>query len=100
MDGCLDGTSGYYKTDESIERLRVIREDGTPLAAGKRVRIEATDYLARVFQHEIDHLNGVLFTDRALKDTLHYLTEEEEVERKTQGKRKRGRHSPDDLVEA
>jgi peptide deformylase len=68
---------------------------------GKRVRIEAADYLARVFQHEIDHLNGVLFTDRALKDTLHYLTEEEEVERKTQGKRKRAtRHSPDDLVEA
>ncbi|MCY1078280.1 Ig-like domain-containing protein [Archangium lansingense] len=41
LDGCLDGTSGYYQYDESIERVRVIREDGTPLAAGKRVRIEA-----------------------------------------------------------
>jgi subtilisin family serine protease len=41
LDGCLDGTGGYYQQDESIERVRVIREDGTPLAAGKRVRIEA-----------------------------------------------------------
>lgn len=31
---------------------------------GKRVRIEAEQFLARVFQHEMDHLDGVLFTDR------------------------------------
>ena len=31
---------------------------------GKRVRIEAQGLLARVFQHEMDHLDGVLFTDR------------------------------------
>ena len=31
---------------------------------GKRIRIEAQGLLARVFQHEIDHLDGVLFTDR------------------------------------
>jgi peptide deformylase len=31
---------------------------------GNRIRIEAEGWLARVFQHEIDHLNGVLFTDR------------------------------------
>jgi len=30
---------------------------------GKKVRIEATDLLARAIQHEIDHLNGVLFVD-------------------------------------
>jgi peptide deformylase len=32
---------------------------------GKRVRVRAQGYLARVLQHEIDHLNGVLFIDRA-----------------------------------
>jgi peptide deformylase len=58
---------------------------------GRRVRIEAEDYLARVFQHEIDHLNGVLFTDKADKKTLHYLTEEEEAERKTAGRKRRTR---------
>lgn len=30
---------------------------------GKEFRIRARDYVARIFQHEIDHLNGVLFTD-------------------------------------
>lgn len=42
---------------------------------GKEVRIKAQDYYARVLQHEIDHLNGVLFTDR-IEDisTLHKLS--------------------------
>lgn len=33
---------------------------------GKEVRIKAEDYFARVLQHEIDHLNGILFTDRVV----------------------------------
>ncbi len=32
---------------------------------GKPVRIKASGWLARIFQHEIDHLDGVLFIDRA-----------------------------------
>jgi peptide deformylase len=32
---------------------------------GKPVKIKAEGWLARIFQHEIDHLDGVLFTDRA-----------------------------------
>lgn len=32
---------------------------------GKEVIVEASGYLARIFQHEIDHLNGILFTDIA-----------------------------------
>ena len=32
---------------------------------GNEVEIVAEDYLARAFQHEIDHLNGILFTDIA-----------------------------------
>ena len=31
---------------------------------GREFRIRARDYVARIFQHEIDHLDGVLFTDR------------------------------------
>lgn len=56
--------------------------------AGRRVRIDADDYLARVFQHEIDHLNGILFTDRAIEKSLHWITEEEEAERKSEGKKR------------
>lgn len=32
---------------------------------GKPIKIKADDYTARIFQHEIDHLNGVLFIDIA-----------------------------------
>ena len=32
---------------------------------GQPMKIKAKGWLARIFQHEIDHLNGVLFTDRA-----------------------------------
>src|SRR5437764_8786559 len=56
---------------------------------GKRVRIAAEDLLARVFQHEIDHLDGVLFTDRAEPATLHWLTDDEEAERKQKRRRSR-----------
>ena len=31
---------------------------------GKKIRIKAWGFLARVFQHEVDHLNGVLFVDK------------------------------------
>jgi len=56
---------------------------------GRPVRIEAEGFLARVFQHEIDHLNGVLFTDRAVKESLHYLTDAEESERRGEGRKRR-----------
>jgi peptide deformylase len=32
---------------------------------GQAVKIKARGWLARIFQHEIDHLDGVVFTDRA-----------------------------------
>jgi peptide deformylase len=35
---------------------------------GKRKVVEADDILARVLQHEIDHLDGVLFVDRISQD--------------------------------
>jgi peptide deformylase len=38
---------------------------------GKAVRIKSTGFTARAFQHELDHLDGVLFTDRLTRlDTL------------------------------
>jgi peptide deformylase len=32
---------------------------------GQPMKLKADGWLARIFQHEIDHLNGVLFTERA-----------------------------------
>ncbi|HHX87638.1 MAG TPA: peptide deformylase [Firmicutes bacterium] len=34
---------------------------------GKTARIEAEGFLARILQHEIDHLEGVLFIDKAIR---------------------------------
>jgi peptide deformylase len=37
---------------------------------GNKVKIKADGLLARVFQHEMDHLDGTIFVDRADPDTL------------------------------
>jgi peptide deformylase len=42
---------------------------------GQPMRVKADGWLARIFQHEIDHLNGVLFTD--LTDKVRRLEEGE-----------------------
>ncbi|MBI2299792.1 MAG: peptide deformylase [Armatimonadetes bacterium] len=57
-EGCLSlpGLQG------SVTRARKVVVSGLD-RAGRAVTIEAEDLLARVFQHEIDHLNGVLFVD-------------------------------------
>jgi hypothetical protein len=43
--GCTDGTSGTYHSDESLDRLKISTVDGTPIAAGKTVKIEATVWI-------------------------------------------------------
>ncbi len=43
----------------------------------KKVKVDAEGYLARVFQHEIDHLNGITFTERAEPDTFYRITRQE-----------------------
>lgn len=44
---------------------------------GKPVKIKAEDWIARIFQHEIDHLDGILFTDRT--DNVWKPSDEDEV---------------------
>lgn len=34
---------------------------------GKKQTVKAKGWLARIFQHEVDHINGILFVDRAEK---------------------------------
>jgi peptide deformylase len=43
---------------------------------GKEVRLKAYDWLARIFQHEIDHLYGIIMTDKAQQ--LYRLREKED----------------------
>ena len=45
---------------------------------GKEVRVKASGFTARAFQHEIDHIDGILFTDRLT--SLDTLRKAEELE--------------------
>jgi peptide deformylase len=48
---------------------------------GKEVRIKAEGWLARIFQHEVDHLDGILFLDKVWdKSTIHWVEPEDEGE--------------------
>lgn len=60
IEGCLSvpGLVG------EVERASVVTVVGQNLE-GKKVKIRAQGWLARIFQHEIDHINGILYTDRA-----------------------------------
>ena len=58
-EGCLS-IPGIY---EKVGRAKIVEVSGiTP--EGKKITVDAEDLFARVFQHEIDHLSGVLFPDR------------------------------------
>ncbi len=58
VEGCLSMPTWFG---------RVVRREWVVVKArnvnGKPIRIKANGFLARVFQHETDHLDGVLFTD-------------------------------------
>ena len=47
---------------------------------GKEIRVSAEGWFARILQHEIDHLDGVLFIDRIPKEKVRPVEEDEIVE--------------------
>jgi len=58
-EGCLS----FPRLRGDIRRSSQIKVSYTDLD-GKTVTVETDGLLARAFQHEIDHLNGILFIDR------------------------------------
>jgi peptide deformylase len=62
IEACLSvpGLAGEVARHEKIA-IKAFTRRGQP------VKIKATGWLARIFQHEIDHLNGILFTDQATR---------------------------------
>ena len=76
QEGCLS-VPGYVGEVPRYTMIVVRGQD----ARGKPQRIRAKDYLARIFQHEIDHLDGVLFIDRVDDPSkIHKVTSEEAAE--------------------
>ena len=60
-EGCLS-VPGYFGDVERYEKVTVTAIDPN----NKELRIEAEGFLARIFQHEIDHLEGHLFIEKAV----------------------------------
>jgi peptide deformylase len=74
VEACLS-IPGWYGSVDRHEEVVITGQD----RHGKDIRIKAKDWLARVFQHEIDHLDGQLYIDIA-KEVWEAKPDEEETE--------------------
>lgn len=61
-EGCLSVPGTYGEVERAVT-VKVIAQD----RSGEKMEIEAEGLLARALQHEIDHLHGVLFIDKAIR---------------------------------
>ena len=76
-EGCLSVPSIYGKVPRHT-KVRVKAMD----INGKEFRVTAEDFLARIFQHEIDHCEGILFVDhiKTKKEAFFRLDEDGKLE--------------------
>jgi len=72
LEGCLS-VPGYVGEITRYEYVAVTGIDRN----GKKIRLEGEGLFARCLQHEIDHLDGVLYIDKA-KNVRAAVTEEEQ----------------------
>jgi len=87
VEGCLSvpGWAGEVERHEQIAVKGLDRH-------GRKIKLETSGWLARIFQHEIDHLDGVLFTDHIQDpDKIWQVTEGEEELAEIEAKRARYR---------
>ena len=70
-EGCLSFPNQYGKVDRPLE-VTVEALD----INGKKVRIKAKGLLAECISHELDHLEGILFTDKVKPGTLEVVNPE------------------------
>jgi peptide deformylase len=73
VEGCLSipNLVGEVERHEAIQ-VKGLNRRGQPM------RVKAKGWLARIFQHEIDHINGIVFTDRARRVWIPETEEEKE----------------------
>lgn len=62
VEGCLSipGLIGEVERHEAIQ-VKALNRHGQPF------KVKVDGWMARIFQHEIDHLHGELFTDKAVR---------------------------------
>jgi peptide deformylase len=71
-EGCLS-IPGYFGVVKRAESVRVKARD----LRGRETKINADELLAQVLEHEIDHLNGVLYIDHLESPDQLYKVEPE-----------------------
>ncbi len=88
-EGCLSVQEGEYKyISAKVERAFLVEVQALN-EQGEKVNILADGILARIFQHEIDHLDGILYIDKNIEDVQKFKTSEEWKEWKEERKNKR-----------
>eukprot|EP00271_Cylindrocystis_brebissonii_P023165 TRINITY_DN9435_c0_g1_i1.p1 TRINITY_DN9435_c0_g1~~TRINITY_DN9435_c0_g1_i1.p1 ORF type:complete len:289 (+),score=43.53 TRINITY_DN9435_c0_g1_i1:299-1165(+) len=79
-EGCLSfpGMDGTGTINVDVERpiaVKIAAQD----VSGKRITLELKGWQARIFQHEYDHLEGILYHDRMSAEVLQSIQEELEA---------------------
>ena len=93
LEGCLS-IPGYVGEVERAESIRVRGLD----RHGRKFRRRFYDWDARIFQHEIDHLNGVLYIDKLTGPENIWTEEEFEAMREARQKEQEQSESRDPVV--
>lgn len=71
-EGCLS-VPGYYGELTRSEQVTAKGKD----AGGKEIRVKGTELLAQALEHEVDHLNGILYIDHLeSQQKLHRVEDE------------------------
>lgn len=75
-EGCGSvASAGLFAMVKRPESIIVQAQD----KEGKKFKLRASNLLARVIQHEMDHLNGIIFTDKANQKS--YMSRNEYVDK-------------------
>jgi peptide deformylase len=62
VEGCLSVPGLQGEVERSLQvTVKGLNRHGQPM------KVKARGWMARIFQHEIDHINGIVFTDRAIR---------------------------------
>jgi len=64
-EGCLSIPNTYGKV-ERAKKIKIKAQN----EKGERIQMTATELFARIIQHEMDHLNGVLFTGKVMGELV------------------------------
>ncbi len=79
LEGCLSVPGIWGDVKRQLEKITVKAIN----RKGKGITIDASGFRARAIQHELDHLDGILFTDKATN-----LRSREEIEEEIEEKQK------------